>query len=394
MRPSVASRVAFLAAAAWPFLRRISTAFSISFWLSTKSPSWEAASTRAARQSLKPALVSSRSSFTSLAGISMTGFEVLILFFSSILFLEIAFTGSYKNGPVGRASRHRGNGGFRGFDEGFRALDKVTFLLLVLLVGAGVHIVRSGLDGCLIGGHLLVGNLGLLVERAALSDRVSDLGGEQADGAQRVIIAWDDPVHHVGIAVRVHHRDDRDTHAAGFLHGDLFGVGVNDEHRVRQLGHVLDAFEVLLQMFHLTVKTRALFLGQLRHAAVFGHGLEELQALDRFLERRPGGQCAAEPAVIHEKRAAALGLFGDGFLGLTLGTDKQNRPTLPGNVTDKAGSFTEHFQSLLQVDDVNAVALPEDVFLHLGIPTARLVTEVNAGLQQLLHGDFDSHISS
>jgi hypothetical protein len=48
----------------------------------------------------------------------------------------------------------------------------------------------------------------------------------------------------------------------------------------------------------------------------------------------------------------------------------------------------------LQIDDVNAIALPEDVFLHLGIPTARLVTEMNASLQQLLHGDFYSHFSS
>src|SRR4029079_15376412 len=45
---------------------------------------------------------------------------------------------------------------------------------------------------------------------------------------------------------------------------------------------------------------------------------------------------------------------------------------------------------LLQVDDVDAAALVEDEALHLRVPAARLVAEVNPGLQQLLHGD-DCH---
>ena len=47
----------------------------------------------------------------------------------------------------------------------------------------------------------------------------------------------------------------------------------------------------------------------------------------------------------------------------------------------------EHLQGLLQVDDVNPVALAEDVFLHLGIPALGLMPEVNASFEQLLHGD-------
>jgi hypothetical protein len=41
----------------------------------------------------------------------------------------------------------------------------------------------------------------------------------------------------------------------------------------------------------------------------------------------------------------------------------------------------------LQVDDVNAIALAKDVFLHLWVPAPYLVAEVNAGLQQLFHGN-------
>jgi len=48
----------------------------------------------------------------------------------------------------------------------------------------------------------------------------------------------------------------------------------------------------------------------------------------------------------------------------------------------------------LQVNDVNPVALSEDVFLHLGIPALRLVPEVDARFEQLLHGDNSQSTSS
>ena len=44
-------------------------------------------------------------------------------------------------------------------------------------------------------------------------------------------------------------------------------------------------------------------------------------------------------------------------------------------------------QRLLQVDDVDAVALGEDEALHLRVPAPGLVPEVDAALEQLLHGD-------
>jgi hypothetical protein len=50
-------------------------------------------------------------------------------------------------------------------------------------------------------------------------------------------------------------------------------------------------------------------------------------------------------------------------------------------------------QRLLQIDDVDAAPLREDEAAHLGIPSARLVAEVNPGLQKLSHGD-DGHVNS
>ena len=43
-------------------------------------------------------------------------------------------------------------------------------------------------------------------------------------------------------------------------------------------------------------------------------------------------------------------------------------------------------EAQVEVDDVDAVTLHIDVFGHLGVPAAGLVTEVDTGFQQLLHG--------
>ena len=140
---------------------------------------------------------------------------------------------------------------------------------------------------------------------------------------------------------------------------------------------------------------RARFLlGKLRHAAVFDMALQKLQALDGFLQRDPIGERAAQPAVIHVEHAAALGFFLDGFLSLALGAQKQDDFALRGLFGNVARSFAEHFQGLLKIDNVNAVAFAENVFLHLRIPAPRLVAEVNSGLQKLFHRNFDSQSSS
>jgi hypothetical protein len=60
---------------------------------------------------------------------------------------------------------------------------------------------------------------------------------------------------------------------------------------------------------------------------------------------------------------------------------------LPAQLGDELRRLLEHLQRLLQVDDVNAVALAEDVFLHLGIPALGLMPEVDSRFEQFLHGD-------
>jgi len=99
---------------------------------------------------------------------------------------------------------------------------------------------------------------------------------------------------------------------------------------------------------------------------------------------------AAQPALVDVGHAHALGLLGHGGLGLLLGADEQDVAAAGDGLLDEVVGGVDALDGLDQVDDVDAVALGEDEALHLGVPAAGLVTEVDAGLQELTHGN-DGH---
>ena len=142
-----------------------------------------------------------------------------------------------------------------------------------------------------------------------------------------------------------------------------------------------------LQVLALALELDDFLLGEQFVAAVGGHLIEFLKALHRFLHGDPVGQKATQPAVVDIEHAAAVGFFGDGVLRLPLGSDEKNDLASGGQVSDPLAGFLEHLQGLLQIDDVNAVALAEDVFLHAWVPALRLMPEVDSRFEQLLHGD-------
>jgi hypothetical protein len=102
----------------------------------------------------------------------------------------------------------------------------------------------------------------------------------------------------------------------------------------------------------------------------------------------------AQPALIDIETAARCRLFGDGVLRLAFGADKKHDLPLRRQVLHKLGRLFEHLQRFLQIDNVNSVALAEDVFLHPRIPALGLVPEVNSRFEQLLHGDISQLTSS
>ena len=79
------------------------------------------------------------------------------------------------------------------------------------------------------------------------------------------------------------------------------------------------------------------------------------------------------------------GLLLDGLLALLLGADEEDAAATLGGLLEEVVGLVDEDRRLLQVDDVDAAALAEDVLLHLGVPAAGLVAEVDAAREQVLH---------
>ena len=116
-----------------------------------------------------------------------------------------------------------------------------------------------------------------------------------------------------------------------------------------------------------------------------------VQALDPVGDRAPVRQQAAEPAVVDVRHADALRLLlRTASCACFFVPTKSTVPPRSARLRAKSCASSSSSRGLLEVDDVDAAALGEDEPLHLRVPAAGLVAEVDSGLQQLSHGD-DSH---
>src|SRR5947207_2097382 len=147
-------------------------------------------------------------------------------------------------------------------------------------------------------------------------------------------------------------------------------------------------------MLALTLELNHFFLREQLITAIRGHFIEFLQPLHRFLDRHPVGEESAQPALVHIEHSAALRFFSDGVLRLPLGAYEEDCFAGGGDVLYEFRRLFEHLEGLLQVNNVDTVALPEDVLLHPRVPTFRLMPEVNTCFEQLLHSDVSQSTSS
>src|SRR5579884_374674 len=108
-------------------------------------------------------------------------------------------------------------------------------------------------------------------------------------------------------------------------------------------------------MLALALQTRCFLLGAAFIGIVSRHGIKVFQALDGALHGGDVGEQAAEPALVNVELSGARRLFGDGFLRLTLGADKQNRLALRRHFTDVAHGVFEELECLLKIYDVDTV---------------------------------------
>ena len=91
--------------------------------------------------------------------------------------------------------------------------------------------------------------------------------------------------------------------------------------------------------------------------------------------------------MVDVRHPGALRLLGDDVAGLALGADEQHRAAVRGELPDELHRLVVLLERALEIDDVDLVALAEDVLGHLRVPVAGLVAEVDAGLQHLTHRD-------
>ena len=94
---------------------------------------------------------------------------------------------------------------------------------------------------------------------------------------------------------------------------------------------------------------------------------------------------AAEPTLIDIEHTSTQSLFTNGLLCLLFRTDEENRFPFLGNAAEKIICLVYLAYRLLKIDDIDAIALGEDIPRHLRVPTPCLMSEVNTCLQKLLH---------
>ena len=160
---------------------------------------------------------------------------------------------------------------------------------------------------------------------------------------------------------------------------------VDDEQRVGQRVHLFDAAQTAVQLVELTLQSECFALAHFLEGAVLRHGVEIFQALDRCFDRLEVGKHPSQPAMIDIRHAGALRFLGDNVTRLTLGADKKYGAAVGCQLADVLHRLLVHRHRLFEIDDVNLVALPEDIVCHLRVPIARLVPEMDARLQHLTH---------
>src|SRR4029079_13460363 len=94
-----------------------------------------------------------------------------------------------------------------------------------------------------------------------LGDGVRDDPRQQADGADRVVVARDREVDLVGVAVGVEDADDRDAQLARLFDGQVLLLGVDHPDRGRRTAHLADAAQGALELVALALHLEQLLLG-------------------------------------------------------------------------------------------------------------------------------------
>ena len=230
-------------------------------------------------------------------------------------------------------------------------------------------------------------------DETPLGDRLRDHAAHESTAPDGVVVARDRELHLVRVAVGVYHGDDRDAHFVGFRDGDVLFFDVDDEHRIGQACHIPDTAEVALELFKLPGQNKSFLLRHGFEIPSRTHALVLLHFLYTACDSCEVRQHPAKPTFIYIRHPAQLCCTRYRVLRLLLCAHEENAPSVGHHVPHERISQIDPMQCLVQVDDVNTVALSENKALHLRVPAPGLVPEVDSRLQKLPHRD-DGHYCS
>ena len=197
----------------------------------------------------------------------------------------------------------------------------------------------------------------------------------------------------VRVAIGVNHGNDGQTQLVGLSDRYVLLVRVNNEDGVRQLVEATDATQVPLQLLKLTGVAQGLLFRHRLEVAGLLHCLELLHTLHPGGDRLEVGEHPAEPALVDVGHTACIGVDSHRALGLLLGAHEEDSSATGDEVPDVGVGLLDTLHRLLEIDQVDPVALTDDESPHLGVPSTGLMPEVDTGAQQLLHAD-DGHVTA
>ena len=263
------------------------------------------------------------------------------------------------------------------------------FLSLGSLLGLGslLSLACSTLRLCfgslfsLLGCGLLVGLLSLALLQT-LCDGIAAGGEDHLYGILCVVVGRDDVVDVLRVRVGVDDAEYRNPQTVGLLDGDVLLHDVYYEEGRRQAGQVGDGTEVLLQLGALAGDLQQLSLGEVGECSVVHQLVDVRHFLHCLTDCREVGQHTAGPTLVDVWHVYRCGLLGYSFLSLFFSSDEQDLLSASGKSLERLCSLVNLGYSLVKIDDVDAVALHEDVGRHSGVPLTLEVTEVAAGLKK------------
>src|SRR5690606_7045521 len=236
--------------------------------------------------------------------------------------------------------------------------SSLTMLAVIAVIGSlprfvvASFVLAFDLDELLLVG----GALGDLLQRrcAALENRIGGAARIQADRLAGVVVAGDDVIDADRRMIAVDDRDDGDAELARFGDGDAVEAHVDDEHRVGQRAHVLDAAQALVQLVELALEQQRFLLRHALDAALLDRRLHVLQALDRRLHGLEVREHAAEPALVDVRHAGALRLLRDDLARLALGADEEHGAAVGSELAQVLHRLLVLRERFLEVEDVDA----------------------------------------